>query len=149
MVKNALAKTDANVDVFVNGGKMGSFSFEKGFSIDIQILSEEMEIEIKYGFRTAKHLFSFVPNMDYKCELVYSRVSGAFGLQMEDKNGNITTDNLSFLGASLCFIIPIVGILYAFYVKKDKPTTFQTALIMSICGFILWIFVFPKLIMLL
>lgn len=125
---------DTSIDLLINGQSVGKFSFKEGFSIDVPIPSKDTEIEVKYSFRTARHTFSFEPHKDYTCNLAYSRFTGGFGFELSDEVGNVTSDHLSFLMGLLCTLFPIFGFIYAFYVKKDKPAVFPTAIITTVSG---------------
>lgn len=128
---------DTTVDLLINGQSVGKYSFKDGFSVDVPIPSKETEVTVKCGFRTAKHTFTFEPHQDYTCNLAYSRLTGGLGFEVTDEEGNVTSDHLSFLLGLLCTLFPIFGFLYAFWVKKDKPAVFQTAIITAVCGFFL------------
>lgn len=129
--------TDTSVDLYVNGQLIGKYSFKEGFVVDVPIPSATTEVTVKCGFRTAKHSFVFEPHQDYTCSLVYSRFTGGLGFESYDENGNVTSDRLSTLMGILVFLFPLIGMVYAFYVKKDKPALFPTAMIVALCGFIL------------
>ncbi len=131
---------DTKVAVFVNGNKLGEYSFVKGFSISTPITSQTMCIEVKYGFRTAKSTFNFNPNEDYSVSLDYSRVSGAFGIVLQNADGFIEVEDKCPLWMTLiAFLFPIIGGVYAFCVKNSKPSAFKSAITTSICGFLLGI----------
>ncbi len=52
-------------------------------------------------------------------------------------DGNVTSDHLSTLMGIIVFLFPLIGMIYALYVKKDKPAVFPTAMIVAVCGFLL------------
>lgn len=128
---------DTSVDLFVNGQPIGKYSFKDGFAVDIPIPSANTEVTVKCGFRTVKHTFTFKPHQDYTCSLVYSRFSGGLGFEASDESGNVTSDHLSLLMGIICYLFPFIGIIYAFWVKKDKPAVYPTAMIVAICGFLM------------
>lgn len=131
---------DTSVDLFINGQLVGKYSFKEGFSVDIPILSRETEVTIKSVFRTVKHTFTFEPHQNYSCSLVYSRFTGGFGFEVTGEGGYVISDRLSFIMGLLCYLFPILGFGYAFYVKKDKPAIFPTAMIVAAAGFFLGFF---------
>lgn len=132
--------TDTSVDLYVNNQLIGKYSFKEGFAVDIPIPSANTEVTVKCGFRTAKHTFVFKPHQDYTCNLAYSRFTGGLGFETYDEDGNVTSsDRLSTIMGILLFLFPLIGIIYAFYVKKDKPAVFPTAIICAVCGFVLGI----------
>lgn len=128
---------DTSIELFVNHQCIGRYSFKKDFSIDVPIQAASTEIIIKCGFRTAKHTFTFEPHKDYTLSLTYSRFTGGFGFKSCDEEGNITSDSLSTVMGILVFLFPLIGLIYAFCVKKNKPAVFPTAIITAICGFLM------------
>lgn len=127
---------DVSVPLFINGQLIGKYSFKEGFEVNVPITLENMEIVVKCGFRTFKHSFTVVPNQDYTCTLIYSKITGGFGFKMEDENGNVESAHLSAFMGILIFLFPIIGILYAIRVKEDSPSVYQTAMITAVCGFL-------------
>lgn len=128
---------DTSVDLYVNNQLVGKYSFKDGFSVDVPILSATTEITVKCGFRTAEHTFTFEPHQDYTLSLAYSRFTGGLGFETYDEDGNVTSDHLSTLMGIIVFLFPLIGMIYALYVKKDKPAVFPTAMIVAVCGFLL------------
>lgn len=136
--EGAWALIDAKVEVFVNKQRVGTYSFTKGFSVDVPIEEEKMEVKVKCSIRTVTHTFELNPNRNYNLNLTYSRISGGFGFELEDDERNVESDSLNSWLALLFFFIPIVGFVYAVCVMRDKPAVFSNAIIVSVCGLLFW-----------
>ena len=128
---------DTSVDLYVNDQLIGKYSFKNGFTVDVPIPSPRTEITVKCGFRTVKHTFTFKPHQDYTLSLAHSRFTGGLGFKSYDEDGNVISDHLPTLMGIIIFLFPLIGIIYAFYVKKDKPAMFPSATIVAVCGFFL------------
>lgn len=131
------ALIDYKVQILVNGIKQGEYSFKDGFEVVVPISSPEMVVETKLSFHKTKKVLSLDPQENYSYNLVYNTVSGSFGFVLCDNDGNeIETDKLHWGYFLLCFLIPIVGFIYALSIRKKKPATSNQALMVSLFGFV-------------
>jgi hypothetical protein len=132
------ALIDNKVQIFVNGIKQGEYSFKDGFEVVVPISSPEMVVETKLSFHKTKKVLFLNPQENYSYNIVYNTLSGSFGFVLCDNDGNeLETDKLHWGYSLLCFLIPIVGIIYAICVWKKKPATSYTAICVSILGVII------------
>lgn len=131
------ALIDYKVQILVNGIKQGEYSFKDGFEVVVPISSPEMLVETKVSFHKTKKVLSLNPQENYSYNLVYNTVSGSFGFVLCDNDGNeLETDKLHWGYFLLCFLIPIVGFIYALSIRKKKPATSNQALMVSLLGFV-------------
>lgn len=131
------ALIDYKVQILVNGIKQGEYSFKDGFEVVVPISSPEMLVETKMSFHKTKKVLSLNPQENYSYNLVYNTVSGSFGFVLCDNDGNeLETDKLHWGYFLLCFLIPIVGFIYALSIRKKKPATSNQALMVSLLGFV-------------
>ncbi len=130
------ALIDYKVQIWVNGIKQGEYSFKDGFEVVVPIYSPEMVVETKLSFHKTKKVLSLNPQKNYSYNLIYNTVSGSFGLVLCDNDGNeLETDKLHWGYFWLYILIPIVGFIYAFSIRKKKPATSYQALMVSLLGF--------------
>jgi hypothetical protein len=128
---------DYKVQIWVNGIKQGDYSFKDGFEVIVPISSPEMVVETKLSFHKTKEVLTLNPQENYSYNLAYNTVSGSFGFILCDNDGNeLETDKLHWGYFLLCFLIPIVGFIYALSIKKKKPATSNQALMVSLLGFV-------------
>lgn len=131
------ALIDYKVQILVNGIMQGEYSFKDGFEVVVPISSPEMLVETKMSFHKTKKVLSLNPQENYSYNLVYNTVSGSFGFVLCDNDGNeLETDKLHWGYFLLCFLIPIVGFIYALSIRKKKPATSNQALMVSLLGFV-------------
>ena len=131
------ALIDYKVQILVNGIRQGEYSFKDGFEVVVPISSPEMLVETKMSFHKTKKVLSLNPQENYSYNLVYNTVSGSFGFVLCDNDGNeLETDKLHWGYFLLCFLIPIVGFIYALSIRKKKPATSNQALMVSLLGFV-------------
>ena len=127
---------DVTVSVIVNGKYVGDYSFNEGFEATVPIESEIVRVRIKCSVREYTQVLILSPNSNYSLNLSYNRISGGFGFLLCDNNGmEIYNDSLHWGMTILCFLIPIVGFIYALFNRKDKPAASKDALILSVIGF--------------
>jgi len=128
---------DMTVSVIVNGKYVGDYSFNEGFEAIVPIESEIVRVRIKCSVREYTQVLTLSPNANYSLNLSYNRISGGFGFLLCDNDGmEICNDSLHWGMAILCFLIPIVGFIYALFNRKDKPAASKDALILCVIGFV-------------
>ena len=78
---------DAKVHIWADNSKIGSYSFKKGFEINLPITSPEMKIGIKCSIRSYQPILKMNPYVDHTLHLIYSRFTGGFDFILCDRNG--------------------------------------------------------------
>ncbi len=135
------ALSDPQIKVFVDGNHRGDFSFKEGFNISVPITSEIMNVETKFSIRKTKSTLELNPNENYFYNYVYD-ITGGFGYVLTDENGDIIkSDVFRWWKFVLCFSIPIVGLIYAIYARKN-PSNSIGALWAAITGFLVGLCIF-------
>lgn len=128
---------DTTVTITSNGTYVGDYSFKEGFRVIVPIDSDVMRVGIKCGFRESTHVIILRTDIDYSLNLSYNPLSGGFGYSLCDNKGfEIQKDSLHWGMGILCFLIPIIGLIYALYIKKNQPAAFKDTIIISLVGFI-------------
>lgn len=131
------ALIDQTISITVNNNYVGDYSYKEGFYEKIPIDSPTMVVEIKYSFYTYRKVLSLYPQENYSYDLNLNTLSGGFGFSLCDDSGNeIQRDSLGAIMSTICFLLPIIGIIYALVVWNEKPGTSRSALVISIIGFI-------------
>jgi hypothetical protein len=144
--KYALMQT--SIGISVNGQSLGKFSYNDGFSTTVPISSAEMVVELRCNGAKRTHELSLNPNENYVYKIMLGgwNGSGGFTYELYGSNGAVLKKKESF-GCGmwvLCFLIPIVGIIYYFVNRADSPSKAQAALTVSLTsigiGVLMWIF---------
>ena len=78
---------DAKVHIWADNSKIGSYSFKKGFEVNLPITSPEMKIGIKCSIRSYQPILKMNPYVDHTLHLIYSRFTGGFDFILCDRNG--------------------------------------------------------------
>ena len=130
------ALIDQTISIIVNGHYVGDYSYKEGFHVIIPIDSPTMVVEIKYSFCNYRKILSLYPKEDYSYHLNHNPIFVGFGFSLFDSNGvEIQRDSLGVFMSIICFLIPIIGIIYALVVWKEKPGSSRSALMLSLIGF--------------
>lgn len=134
---------DATVTITANGAYIGDYSFKEGFEAIVPIDSEVMRIGIKYSIREYTQVYILRTDTNYSLNLSYNRLSGGFGFSLCDNDGfEIQNDSLHLGMGILCFLIPLIGFIYALVIRKDKPAAFKDTIIISLIGFVVNLLIF-------
>lgn len=138
-----LVISDKHISVSVNGIDQGDYnSFKDGFEISVPITSNEMIVEIKMKNcpKTKTKLLIMDSSKDYSYNLHYNGLAwGKFGYIFYDSDGGqIESDKLSIWWNALFYLIPIIGLGYAFCVRRTKPTSSLAAFSGAIAGVLMW-----------
>ena len=87
--KGQWALIDSKVNVFVNEGKIGEYSFKKGFQLSVPIIQQEIVVETRLNLIKSKCTMSLLPEEDYFCELLYDTTLGKFDFRLTDSDSMI------------------------------------------------------------
>ena len=112
-----------------NGMIVGTYPFDVGFDMEIPA-SSDMELIVRcQGIDTPTRL-TLDPDRNYVCKVYYSTT---FSYELYDENGTLLKqDKLGIVMWILCFLIPIVGIIYFFAKRGECPAKAKNALILSL-----------------
>lgn len=137
------ALIDHTIRIIVNGHYVGDYSYKEGFHVIIPIDSSTMVVEIKFSLFNYRKVLSLYPQDNYSYYLNLNPIAGSFGFSLCDANGvEIQRDTLGVLRGIICFLIPIIGIIYALVVWNEKPGTSRSALMISFIGFFVGLFLY-------
>lgn len=138
--KGKYAMVKCSIKIFVNNQYIGEYSYNEGFCIEVPITSSEMLVEVLCNGVKKTFQLQLTSNMNYTCNLIMPNgVNGIAGFSYELSNsyGNVKkdTDKLGIGMMLLCFLIPIVGVIYYFVKRSEYPIKAKVALY---CGLTAW-----------
>ena len=129
---------NTKIGIAVNGNYLGKYSFKEGFETSVPIPTSETIIVTKFGFYTTTEKLNLDPTENYTYELSYHRMSGWFGFILYNNQGDeLRKDKLHWGICLLCYLLPIIGIIYAIIKWKKKPASSYTAIYSAILGILI------------
>lgn len=125
--------TSVTLEVNVNGQTVATYPFEVGFDKEITA-HENMELTVKCQGVTTPIKLELNTQEKYTCRVYYST---SFYYELYSDSGVLLKKDKLGIGMwILCFLIPLVGIIYFFVRKTDYPAQAKSALIAGVCGFL-------------
>ena len=136
--KGKSAIREINMAVKVNGKLLGNYSYNSGFEVNIPITSPIMEINFYMDGMNNVIKLTLNPNENYTCVCTYSSNNFGISYELYNENGSLMkVDKLGIGMWALCFLIPIVGLIYYFVKKDEYPAKAKGALWSALLGFVI------------